>query len=147
MTAAALRSTLSDGRSRPVVSAYDALTARTAEAAGFEILHVTGFGSAAALTGGPDIGLVTAVMLCCWIPESGFIGNRQAASLLGLGPLSKDSGERQGERRTSGGRKRPRDTVYMAALNAARHNPDLAALCERRKAKGTKTQAFPSCVS
>ncbi|MCY3951996.1 MAG: oxaloacetate decarboxylase [bacterium] len=59
MTAAALRSTLSDGRSRLVVSAYDALTARTAEAAGFEILHVTGFGSAAALTGGPDIGLVT----------------------------------------------------------------------------------------
>ena len=59
MTAAALRSTLSDGRSRLVVSAYDALTARTAEAAGFEILHVTGFGSAAALIGGPDIGLVT----------------------------------------------------------------------------------------
>ena len=59
MTAAALRSTLSDGRSRLVVSAFDALTARTAEAAGFEILHVTGFGSAAALTGGPDIGLVT----------------------------------------------------------------------------------------
>ena len=59
MTAAALRSTLGDGRSRLVVSAYDALTARVAEAAGFEILHVTGFGSAAALTGGPDIGLVT----------------------------------------------------------------------------------------
>ena len=59
MTAAALRSTLSDGRSRLVVSAYDALTARLAEAAGFEILHVTGFGSAAAITGGPDIGLVT----------------------------------------------------------------------------------------
>ena len=59
MTAAALRSTLSDGRSRLVVSAYDALTARTAEAAGFEILHVTGFGSAAALLGWPDVGLVT----------------------------------------------------------------------------------------
>ncbi|MCY3805907.1 MAG: isocitrate lyase/PEP mutase family protein [bacterium] len=57
--AATLRGTLGDGDSRLVVSAYDALTARTAEAAGFEILHVTGFGSAAALTGGPDIGLVT----------------------------------------------------------------------------------------
>ena len=59
MTAVALRSTLRDGRSRLVVSAYDALTARLAEAAGFEILHVTGFGTAAALTGAPDIGLVT----------------------------------------------------------------------------------------
>ncbi len=59
MTAAALRATLRDGRSRLVVSAYDALTARLAEAAGFEILHVTGFGTAAAITGAPDIGLVT----------------------------------------------------------------------------------------
>ena len=44
MTASALRSTLSDGRSRLVVSAYDALTARAAEAAGFEIVEFTGSG-------------------------------------------------------------------------------------------------------
>lgn len=42
-----------------MVSAYDALTARLVEAAGFEIVHVTGFGTAAAMTGEPDIGLVT----------------------------------------------------------------------------------------
>ncbi len=59
MTAAALRDTLRDGRSRLVVSVYDALTARLAEVAGCEILHVTGFGAAASITGGPDIGLVT----------------------------------------------------------------------------------------
>ena len=28
--------------------------------------------------------------------------------------------------------------MYMAALAAARHNPDLAALCERLKAKGNR---------
>ncbi|MEZ5102809.1 MAG: oxaloacetate decarboxylase [Thermoleophilia bacterium] len=57
--AAALRGFLTDGRTRLVVSAYDALTARIAVDAGVEVLHLTGFGAAAALTGGPDIGLVT----------------------------------------------------------------------------------------
>ena len=86
----------------------------------------------------PGIGPVTAAMLCCWIPELGFIGNRQAASLLGVAPFSKDSGKRQGERHIRGGRRRPRDAMYMAAHAAARHNPDLAALCERLKAQGKK---------
>ena len=42
-----------------MASSYDALTARICESIGFEIHHLTGFGAAAALTGGPDIGLVT----------------------------------------------------------------------------------------
>ncbi len=42
-----------------MASSYDALTARICESMGFEIHHLTGFGAAAALTGGPDIGLVT----------------------------------------------------------------------------------------
>lgn len=53
-----LRGYLGDGRTHLVVSAYDALTARLADAAGAPILHVTGFGVAAA-QGYPDIGLVT----------------------------------------------------------------------------------------
>jgi len=53
-----LRGYLGDGRTHMVVSAYDALTARLADAAGAPILHVTGFGVAAA-HGYPDIGLVT----------------------------------------------------------------------------------------
>ena len=42
-----------------MASSYDALTARICESMGFAIHHLTGFGAAAALTGGPDIGLVT----------------------------------------------------------------------------------------
>jgi 2-methylisocitrate lyase-like PEP mutase family enzyme len=42
-----------------MVSAYDALTARVAEEAGFEVLHLTGFGASAALAGTPDIGLLS----------------------------------------------------------------------------------------
>ena len=54
-----LRAQLADGRSRLMVSAYDALTAKVAEDAGFEVLHVTGFGVSAALAGTPDIGLLS----------------------------------------------------------------------------------------
>jgi 2-methylisocitrate lyase-like PEP mutase family enzyme len=50
---------LADGRTRLAVSSYDALSALIVESAGFEIHHLTGFGTAAALTAGPDIGLLT----------------------------------------------------------------------------------------
>ncbi len=40
--------------------AYDALSARLVEQAGFDVVYMTGFGSAAALLGRPDVGLLTA---------------------------------------------------------------------------------------
>jgi 2,3-dimethylmalate lyase len=48
-------------RSEPVVApgAYDALTARLVDQAGFPAVYMTGFGTAAALLGRPDAGLVT----------------------------------------------------------------------------------------
>src|SRR5215203_4483656 len=39
--------------------AYDALSARLVEQAGFEAVYMTGFGTAASLLGRPDIGLLT----------------------------------------------------------------------------------------
>jgi carboxyvinyl-carboxyphosphonate phosphorylmutase len=39
--------------------AYDALTARLIEAAGFEAVYMTGFGTAASRLGRPDVGLLT----------------------------------------------------------------------------------------
>jgi carboxyvinyl-carboxyphosphonate phosphorylmutase len=40
--------------------AYDALSARLVEQAGFDVVYMTGFGSAAGLLGRPDVGLLTA---------------------------------------------------------------------------------------
>jgi 2-methylisocitrate lyase-like PEP mutase family enzyme len=44
----------------PIVApgAYDVLSARLIEAAGFDVVYVTGFGSAASLLGRPDVGLL-----------------------------------------------------------------------------------------
>jgi 2-methylisocitrate lyase-like PEP mutase family enzyme len=39
--------------------AYDALSARIIEAVGFDVVYMTGFGTAASLLGYPDVGLLT----------------------------------------------------------------------------------------
>ena len=54
-----LRPLIEDPDSHFVLGVYDAMTARIGEAAGFDILFLTGFGVAATLIGVPDIGLVT----------------------------------------------------------------------------------------
>lgn len=48
-------------RPEPLVApgAYDALSARMVEAAGFECVYMTGFGTAASVLGRPDVGLLT----------------------------------------------------------------------------------------
>ena len=84
----------------------------------------------------PGVGPVTAAALCCWMPELGHIGRRQAASLIGVAPFARDSGQSRGARQIRGGRRRPRNVLYMAALSAATHNPDLRAVFQRLRAHG-----------
>src|SRR4029079_8335934 len=57
--AAALRELLT--RHEPIIApgAYDGLSARIIEAAGFPAVYMTGFGTAASLLGRPDVGLLT----------------------------------------------------------------------------------------
>ena len=86
----------------------------------------------------PGIGPVNAAMLCCLMPELGSIGNRQAASLIGVAPFNRDSGKAQGARHIRGGRRRPRDTLFMAATSAIQWNPDMKAIYDRLTARGKK---------
>ncbi len=50
---------LSKGRLIVAPGAYDALTAKLIEGAGFETVYMTGYGTAASMLGLPDIGLLT----------------------------------------------------------------------------------------
>ena len=88
------------------------------------------------LTSIPGVGPVSAAALCCWMPELGHLGNRQAAALLGVAPFARDSGRQHGARHIRGGRQRPRNVLYMAALSAAMHNSDLQRVFLRLKAAG-----------
>ena len=84
----------------------------------------------------PGIGPVTAAALICWMSELGTIGNRQAAALIGVAPMANDSGTMKGARHIRGGRRRPRDILYMAAMAAMAWNPDMKAAYGRLRARG-----------
>jgi len=54
-----LKQLLASGRIVQAPGAYDALSARLVERAGFEAIYMTGFGATASRLGQPDIGLLT----------------------------------------------------------------------------------------
>ena len=57
--AKALRALLARAEPTLAPGAFDALSARVVEAAGFDAVYMTGFGSTASLLGQPDVGLLT----------------------------------------------------------------------------------------
>ena len=91
---------------------------------------------AASIRSIPGCGPVTAACLCADMPELGTLGRRQAASLFGLAPFDRDSGQHRGGRSIRGGRAQPRHLLYMAALSAVRCEPAAKAFYERLLARG-----------
>ena len=57
--AARLRALLDSGQTIVAPGAYDSLSARLVEEAGFAAVYMTGFGTSASLIGRPDVGLLT----------------------------------------------------------------------------------------
>lgn len=79
------------------------------------------------LTSIDGIGMLTANQLIATMPELGSLDNKQAASLAGLAPVARQSGQWKGKSFIRGGRANVRQALYMPALVAARFNPDLKA--------------------
>ena len=71
------------------------------------------------------LGPRTANQLVATMPELGSLDNKQAASLAGLAPVTRQSGQWKGRSFIRGGRANVRRALYMPALVAARHNPEL----------------------
>ncbi|WP_244662129.1 transposase [Mesorhizobium huakuii] len=71
------------------------------------------------------LGPRTANQLVATMPELGSLDNKQAASLAGLAPVARQSGQWKGRSFIQGGRANVRRALYMPALVAARFNPDL----------------------
>jgi transposase len=82
------------------------------------------------------VGPVAAASLLVGLAELGVCSGKQAALLAGLAPVACDSGDKRGERRIRGGRGDVRAGIYMAAVAAARSNPDLRAFYRRLRDKG-----------
>ena len=84
------------------------------------------------------IGPAIASTLIACMPELGMLSRRQVASLAGLAPHPRQSGKMNGYRRISGGRKEVKRALFMAALVASRHNPDMKAFYQRLLENGKK---------
>lgn len=84
------------------------------------------------------IGPKTATALLALMPELGSLGRRQAAALAGLAPHPRQSGTNNAYRRTRGGRSEVKRVLFMAAISACRHNPNLRAFYQRLCANGKK---------
>ena len=87
----------------------------------------------------PGVGPVVAATLLADLPELGKLDRREIASLVGLAPVARDSGQKRGPRTIHGGRPVPRFLVYIAALQAARWDPRFHAFKQRLLTAG-KTQ-------
>ena len=88
------------------------------------------------LTSIPGISDVTAAGLIVHLPELGTLTGARAASLAGLAPVTRESGYWKGRGFIQGGRHRVRRLLYMPAMVAVRHNPDLKRKYEALVARG-----------
>jgi transposase len=79
--------------------------------------------SAEILTSIPGIATVTACAMLTEMPELGKLSGKQAASLAGLAPMSRQSGKWQGREHIRGGRAEMRRSLYLPTVVATRFNP------------------------
>ena len=84
----------------------------------------------------PGVGETTALIMLVEMPELGDLDQRGAASLAGLAPVARDSGQHRGKRFIRGGRASLRQALYMPALVAVRFNADLKAKYEALRIAG-----------
>jgi transposase len=84
----------------------------------------------------PGAGPIVAASLLVRMPELGAMRRGQAASLIGVAPFDRDSGQFKGLRFIGGGRARPRRMLYLAAMAAKRCDPSLKAFAQRLLARG-----------
>lgn len=84
----------------------------------------------------PGMGPVNAMTCLAEMSELGCCNDKQIAALAGVAPMARESGSWAGRRHIKGGRRTVRDSLYMAALAAARSDPDMKAFYQRLTAKG-----------
>jgi transposase len=95
----------------------------------------------------PGVGKVVAMSLLSDMPELGLISNKEAAALVGVAPINRESGSYKGQRRIKGGRHQIRTVMFMAMLSAIQCNPLFKATYHRLVDAGkAKKIAIIACV-
>jgi transposase len=95
----------------------------------------------------PGVGPVLSLTLLANLPELGRLSRRAIAKLVGVAPLSRDSGTLHGRRFVQGGRSSVRGVLYMGALVATKRNAVIRAFYARLLAAGKpKKLALVACM-
>jgi len=98
------------------------------------------------LTSAHSVGRVLAYTLLSELPELGQLNRKEIATLVGVAPLNKDSGTKQGQRRIRAGRHKVRTVLYMSMMTAIQHNPKIKAFYQKKIAQGKpKKVALIAC--
>lgn len=84
----------------------------------------------------PGVGPIVAASLVIRMPELGALHRGQPASLIGVAPFDRQSGQWRGQSFIGGGRSRPRRMLYLAAIAAKRFDPGFKAFADRLLAVG-----------
>jgi transposase len=84
----------------------------------------------------PGVGPLVAASLVVRMPELGVLKRGQPASLLGVAPFDRQSGQWKGQSFIGGGRSRPRRMLYLAAIAAKRFDPGFKTFADRLLAAG-----------
>jgi len=95
----------------------------------------------------PGIGSITARALIAELPELGQLDRRCIASLVGVAPFTRQSGQWRGKAFIGGGRRSVRAALFVATMAAVRHNPTIRAFRQRLLAAGKpKMVAMIACM-
>jgi transposase len=95
----------------------------------------------------PGVGAVLSATVLALLPELGQLSRQAIATLVGVAPLNRGSGQKQGHRQIFGGRARVRQVLSMATLVAVHHNPVLKAHYQQLLGRGkAKKVALVACM-
>jgi len=95
----------------------------------------------------PGVGPILSRTLLADLPELGRLSRRAIAKLVGVAPLSRDSGTMRGRRFVQGGRATVRAVLYMAALVATKRNAVIRTFYQRLLRGGKpKKLALVACM-
>lgn len=93
------------------------------------------------------VGPKTSATLISALPELGTLNGKEISALVGVAPLSRDSGLFRGRRMIWGGRAVVRSALYMSTLVAIRFNPVIRAFYERLRSAGKPFKvALTACM-
>lgn len=79
----------------------------------------------------PGFGPKVSRMIIAALPELGQLSGKEIAALVGLAPFTRQSGKSRGKSAIGGGRTHVRGALFMAAMVAARCDPEARAFRQR----------------